>query len=270
MAKGAYQIGALRAVKVYFTPSDFRYVSSASIGALNSYVFLTQDLDNGIKLWKTADHDNNRKWVTALLKSSFLQESIKKIMTDEPIKNIFYVPLVNLKKRKLSYIDIGKIPAGDIEPYLRASIAMPVFNSGVLINGEYFYDGALVDNIPIQPLLKHAIDYIICIYFDDYNYTFESEYLDNKIIKMNFPDNKLISSSLRVNSESIEYMMSEGYTRAKNILDYVLINGTDDLESIYSRIESLNAMNANKSLRITGDVIVNNMNKITKRLIKRL
>ena len=270
MAKGAYQIGALRAIKEFFKPSDFRYISSASIGALNSYIFLTQELDKGIEIWKGADEKNNRKWVTAVLKNGFLQESIKNIISKEEIKNIFYIPLVNLKKRKLSYIDVGKVPAEGIESYLRASVAMPIFNPGVLINGEYYYDGAIVDNIPIQPILKHSIDYVICIYFDDYNYTFESEYLDNKIIKMNFSDDKILSNSLSFNGESIEYMINEGYTRGRRILDYILINGIDDIDSIYSRIEDLNAMNTNKSLRITGDVIVNNMNKITKRLIKRM
>ena len=36
MAKGAYQAGALCAINEYFSPTDFDYVSSASIGTLNT------------------------------------------------------------------------------------------------------------------------------------------------------------------------------------------------------------------------------------------
>ena len=269
MAKGAYQIGALRAINEIFKPSDFSYVSAASVGALNSYVYLTNDLDKGFELWNSINNTNSRVWVTGMLRSSFLQNSIKTIISDAEIKNLFYVPLLNLKKRTLSYIEIGKEAPEHIEAYLRAGVAMPIYNSAVHINGENYYDGALIDNIPIHPLLKHSIDYIICIYFDSYNYTFESEYLNNKIIKLNFPDNKIVSSSISFKRESIKHMAEEGYSRAKRILNYIFANGKEDVESIYARIVDLNAMNTNRHLRITGDLAVSNMNKVAKRLMKR-
>lgn len=270
MAKGAYQAGALRAINEIFKPSDISYVSAASVGALNAYLYLTNGLDKGVELWNSVSSGNTRPWVTTLLKSSFLQNAIRTIVSKEEIESVFYVPLVNLRKRKLSYIDFGKVAPENMEAYLRASVAMPLYNSAVLINGEYYYDGAMIDNIPIHPVLKHSIDYIICIYFDTFNYTFESDYLDNKVIKMNFTDNKIVSNSIVFNGESIKHMLDEGYSKAKRFLDYVFINGTEDVDSIYSRITDLNAMNTNRMLRITGDVIVNNMNRITKKFIKKL
>ena len=45
MAKGAYQIGALQAIDEFFKPSDFSFISSASIGALNSYAYLTHNIN---------------------------------------------------------------------------------------------------------------------------------------------------------------------------------------------------------------------------------
>lgn len=44
MGKGAYQIGALTALNEFFYPSDFEYVSAASIGVLNTYAYLTGNL----------------------------------------------------------------------------------------------------------------------------------------------------------------------------------------------------------------------------------
>ena len=70
--------------------------------------------------------------------------------------------------------------------YLRASVAMPVYNHAVQIESTAYYDGAMIDNIPVYPLLKHNLDYMICIYFDDICYKFENTYFDNKIVKISF------------------------------------------------------------------------------------
>jgi len=270
MAKGAYQIGALRAIGEVFQPSDFKFVSAASVGALNLYAFLTYGLDDAIKIWQTAENSTQRKWVMTLLKSTFVQDSIAKIVSNVEIENSFYVPLVNIKKRKLTYANLSKVPVSHMESYLRASVAMPVFNTGVKIGNDYFYDGAMIDNIPIKPILKYAIDYVICLHFDNYNYTFESEYLDNKVIKLNFSDGKFMFNSLSVKSDSVEQMMADGYKKTKHVLDYIFAKGTEDLDTIYAKIETLNSLNASRRMRITGDVIVGNMNKIARKFMNKI
>ena len=269
MAKGAYQIGALQAINEYLKPSDFKFVSSSSVGALNSYAYLTNGLSRATELWNKISNEYNRARITTILKSEFLQNAIDTIVSDVKISSVFYVPLVNLKSRTLSYVDLGQIPTENIELYLRASVAMPIYNAGVQIERERFFDGALIDNIPIYPLRKHKIDYIICIYFDDYNYTFENEQLDNRIIKLNFFDDMSISNSVCISENSVRYMIDEGYNQSKQILESIFMKGKDDIASIHSGIEKLNSQHEKRSLRITGDVVVNNMNKITKKLVKR-
>jgi predicted acylesterase/phospholipase RssA len=270
MLKGAYQIGALRAVGEFFKPSDFSFVSAASIGALNAYAYLTNGLDKGIELWNGVG-GGERRFVPAILRSGYLREAVRGIVSDAEIGCSFYVPLVNIRKRTLLYADIGRVKPENVRNYLRACVSLPVFNAGVQINGEHLYDGAMIDNIPIQPLLKHQIDYVVCIYFDNHNYTFESRYLDNKVIKINFPDNKTASDSVIARDGSIERMIDDGYALAKRLLDYVLFSGKDDVNSIYAKIEDLNAMNTGGGkLRVTGDIVVDNMNKITKKFMKRI
>jgi len=269
MAKGAYQIGALQAIREIFKPSDFRYVSSASIGALNSYAFLANNLDMAIDIWKAEDKGRQRKWVTSLLKSTFLHDVVKQIICDIQLCSIFYVPLVDIKKRKLVYVDIGKMTPENIELHLRASISIPIFNPAIDINGDKFYDGAIIDNIPIMPILKNPVDYIICIYFDNYDYIFENECTDKKIIKINFSDN-IITNSICYNSELIYYMIDEGYAKAKKILDYVLFDGVDNITSVYSRISTLHTQSEVKNPRVTGDIIVNNMNKVVRKFMRKI
>ena len=189
-------------------------------------------------------------------------------MSPEKIDNNFYVPLLDLGNKELSYYNFKDISPDDVDPYLRASIAMPFYNKGIVIGDKALYDGAVVDNIPIYPVLKNDLDYVICIYFDDFNYIFEDYAANNKIIKLTFPDDKIISNSINVNHDAIAYMVDEGYRRTKQILSDIFAAGTDDLEAIYQKIEQINSQDDKKKIRITGDVVVTNMNKVVKKVIR--
>lgn len=267
MGKGAYQIGALRALREFFLPSDFAYVSAASIGALNTYSYLTDNLDKAHNIWSNVNLNGERSFILSVLKGSFLQDAISDIVSGKS-KVPFYVPLLDLSQRELKYYNLANISDEKIEAYLKASIAMPFYNKGVPIDGKRLYDGAVVDNIPIYPVLKNELDYVIVVYFDDCNYIFENYELDHKIIKLTFPDDKIISNSIQISHASIMYMIEEGYNRTRYILSDIFSNGTEDLEFVYSRIEQRNSELKSNKIRITGDVIVSNMNKLVKRVVR--
>lgn len=267
MGKGAYQIGALTALCEYFQPQDFEYVSAASIGALNAYAYLTNNTEKARTIWESVNFQREKRFITSVLKSTFLQDIITSIISDMSISNFFYVPLLDLSNKELIYYNFSDVSPKKIAPYLRASIAMPLYNKGVIIGDKTLYDGAIVDNIPIYPILKNKLDYIICIYFDDFNYVFEDYHLDNKIIKITFPDNKIISNSVHIEHESILYMIDEGYRKTKSILEFIFSDGIENLTLIYTKIAKRNLLSSTKVIRITGDVVVTNMNKIVKKFV---
>lgn len=268
MGKGAYQVGALTAIDEFFKPSEFEYVSAASIGTLNTYAYLTNNLSKAREIWKSINLKGEKRFITSVLKSTFLQDIITTIISPEKINNNFYVPLLDLESKELLYYNFKDISSNEVDSYLRASIAMPFYNKGIVLGRKTLYDGAIVDNIPIYPVLKHDLDYIICIYFDDFNYIFEDNIADNKIIKLTFPDDKIISNSINVNHDAITYMMVEGYNRTKRILSDIFFNGTNDLNAIYKKIEQINSNEDKKKIRITGDVVVTNMNKVLKKVVR--
>lgn len=267
MGKGAYQVGALTAIDEFFDPSDFEYVSAASIGVLNTYAYLTNNLSKARETWKSVNLKGEKRFITSVLKSTFLQDIITTIVSPDRIDNNFYVPLLDLGSRELSYYNFKDISPDEVDPYLRASIAMPFYNKGIVIGEKTLYDGAVVDNIPIYPVLKNDLDYVICIYFDDFNYIFENYTADNKIIKLTFPDDKIISNSINVNHDAITYMVAQGYSRTKRILSDIFSAGTDDLDTLYKKIEQSNSQENKKKIRITGDVVVTNMNKVVKKVV---
>lgn len=268
MGKGAYQVGALTAIDEFFEPSEFEYVSAASIGVLNMYAYLTNNLSKAREIWKSVNLKGEKRFITSVLKSTFLQEIITAIVSPERIDNNFYVPLLDMGSRELLYYNFKGISPDEVDPYLRASIALPFYNKGIVLREKTLYDGAIVDNIPIYPVLKNDLDYVICIYFDDFNYIFEGYAAENKIIKLTFPDDKIISNSINVNHDAITYMVDEGYYRTKRILSDIFFDGTRNLDAIYKKIEQINSQEDKKKIRITGDVVVTNMNKVIKKVVR--
>ena len=270
MAKGAFQIGALRAISKYIPPEDIKYISAASGGVLNAYAFATGNLDAAEDMWKNICTEDSRFLIGQILRSSMLQNNISLISAPEKVLGCkLYCSLLDATNKRIVYRNISSLEPKDISRYLKASVAMPVYNRGVVIDGVSYYDGAMIDNIPVFPLMKHKLDYIICIYFDDTCYKFENSYFDNKIIKLTCPINNGLKDSLVFNRESIGRMIKCGYDVTNQMFKSIMSRGHDDIEHIYGAIEHINSKNTNSRLRLTGDVLVTNMNKIAQRLAKK-
>lgn len=270
MAKGAYQVGALRALNTFIPINEIKYISCASIGVLNGYAYVTDKLDRIEKMWKSICSNDTRLVISQILRSSMLQQNIVNIYnSQESLTTNFYCSLLDLSHRNIVYKDLSTVESNQIPLYLKASVAMPVYNRSVQLDNTSYFDGAMIDNIPIYPLLKHNIDYIICIYFDDTCYKFENSYFDNKIIKITFPCESRLKQSVILKQDRIEDMIKSGYERTMFLLKTVFSEGYENLEYIYRTIKYMNLNNKSNSLRITGDMLVTNLNKITEKLTKR-
>lgn len=270
MVKGAYQIGVLETLLKYIPLDQFHMVSASSIGTINSYAFLSGQLDYAKEIWLTTKLKKNYTFVGSLLRKSFLQETIKNLSINNPLKcNHFYVPLLNCKDKVLEYTDFTDLDSELLEKYLNASIALPGFNHPVEINGVKYFDGAMIDNIPITPFKNSDMDYIICVYFDNTDYLFENEKLDQKIIRINFTNNASLRSSLYAQNEHIIQMIEEGRKKSELICKELFKNGFEDVEYILEKNKLLKEDFSEKHIRISGDIIVNNMNKVVQKLIKK-
>ena len=270
MAKGAYQIGALRALNNFVPLSEIKYISCASVGVLNGYAYATENLDRAEHMWKNICTNDTRFVITQILRSSMLQQNIKKLYDPKrTLSSTFYCSLLDLSHRNIVYKDLSAVESNKIPLYLKASVAMPVYNRAVQLDNTSYFDGAMIDNIPVYPLLKHSFDYIICVYFDDTCYKFENTFFDNKVIKITFPCESMLKQSVVFKKEAIDDMIKSGYDRTTHILKKVFAQGYENVDHIYRVIEHMNQKNKGNNLRITGDVLVTNLNKITQRLTKR-
>lgn len=267
--KGAYQIGALRAISELISIADIKCMSCASIGVLNGYSFFTGRIDKAEKMWRNICGDDERFLISQILRSELLRYNIINICNETKIPGTFYCALLDLKRRNIIYKDLSTIENDYIEKYLKASVSLPIYSKGIKINDTAYFDGATVDNIPVFPLLNHKLDYIICIYFDDICYEFENTDFNNKIIKIVFPGKSILKQSFVVSQKSIENMIEEGYEKTKTVLQDVFRNGNNDIEYINKIIVANNNSHKKESKRITADVVFTNLNKITQKITKR-
>ena len=268
MAKGALQLGALYALSEFIPLEEIKYVCCASVGTLNGYAYMTNKLEKAKKMWSGLC-SNGKMGLYQFLKSEILQQSIIGLYDpNDSLPSEFYCSLLELSAMNIVYKDLSKVDKDKLPLYLKASVALPVCNRAVQVDGSGYYDGATVDNIPVLPLLEREIDYIICIYFDDVCYKFENTDFDSKIVKITFPDETSLRQSFVFQQDSIDNMLEDGYERTKNILEKYFSDGYDNLEQIYRNIDLLN-QNKDSRLRLTGDVIITNFNKITQKLTRK-
>lgn len=270
MAKGAYQIGALKALNSFIPLEEVKYISGASIGVLNGYAYATHSLKQGEAMWKQICNNDSRLIISQLLRSSMLQQNIQSLYSaDRPLNANFYCSLYDFSRGTITYKNLLSVDPSKIPLHLKASVAMPIYNKAVQIENSSYFDGAMIDNIPVFPLMRHQLDYVICIYFDDVCYKFENSFFDDRIIKITFPTESLLKQSLIFRQDRIDEMVESGYDRTNFLLHSIFAKGYQDLDHIYHAIQTMNRGNRNKSIRITGDVLVTNLNRVTRKFSKR-
>lgn len=272
-AKGAYQIGVLKAMREFFGDEPVRNgpvrcISASSIGSLNGYAFARNRLDVAENMWRSLEYQGFRSFMKNYLGSPYITGAIRAMAGPSDIPQpCFYTTCFNMTKLKLNYINLKRVHPRHVKDYLRASVMLPVFTRAIEISGMKYVDGALVDNIPVRPLMRHPLDYAVVVHFDNDNYLFENDYFDSKLIKINFLDDKVIKNSLAFDRNSVSYMIGTGYEQSMTLFGMIFKNGIDDLEYIYRKIRFLRDMRGKQKFRLTGDVVVNNINRVLKKVV---
>lgn len=240
-AKGAYQVGVLKALKELNINYDC--VVGSSIGALNATLYVTGDYAEGIKLWKNINfsiENNNKSSINN--SSNFFQdlqnninEFEKNYMNSngkdpEPVIQYFR-EIIDEKAIRSSLIEFGlttfcltdrkklglykeDIPLGMLHEFVFASCYLPVFKPRS-INGKIYLDGSVFSRLPIEMAVDKGCNVIISVRLrpEEYNY---NNFKDIKIIDI-APD-EFLSSTLEASQERILWMINKGYEDAMKIL----------------------------------------------------
>lgn len=187
--KGAYQIGALKALKELGI--EIEAITGASIGAINGAIVAQGDLDrledlyNHIKLEDILELSDKNKIDSDgdIFSSKNVYKLMREIVKKKGISNLA------LRKTLDKYLDVDKLYKSKIDfglvtydmkskdgkelfksdinkdemiDYLLASAAFPIFKPQEIKNKKYL-DGGIADNMPISLLLKKGYTNIIVI-----------------------------------------------------------------------------------------------------------
>lgn len=150
IAKGAYQIGFLKALKEAEI-FDVTAFSSASIGTLNSYAFLTGKLSLAEAIWTNVNIKSTREVYSNLLKNYRIYELIDSICnSDDIISSHLYTVITTSHYAKPRYVCINDLDYSDKLEFMKASVSFLPVMKPVFIDGMSFFDGAIVDNTPLS------------------------------------------------------------------------------------------------------------------------
>lgn len=191
-AKGAYHIGAYKAIKEMGIKIDG--ITGTSVGALNGAMFAQGDYNKAYDIWynmsysrvmnvddkkieKFKNFELAREDVLNLMKRvsrvisnggidiTPLRELINDVIDEDKIRTSgvdFGIVTVSISDMKPLQLFIEDIPYGKLPEYLMASAYFPVFKREKM-DGKIFIDGGLYDNLPIDLLTSKGYKRIIAI-----------------------------------------------------------------------------------------------------------
>lgn len=190
-AKGAYQVGAIKALNEL----DIKYdvVAGSSIGAINGALIAAGELDLLEEIWLSTemnhmiggdtesikgimkmdfknDTEKKRTFIRDTFKNGGLdvspfKERLKEVVNEECIRNSeidYGLVTISLTDLKPMECFIKDIPKGELANYIIASANYPAFKDEKLDN-KRMLDGGFFDNLPINMLLARGCDSIIAI-----------------------------------------------------------------------------------------------------------
>ncbi|SUY45589.1 phospholipase, patatin family [Clostridium putrefaciens] len=255
--KGSYQVGVWKALKELEIDKYIDGVSGTSIGALNGAMFLQNRYESAENVWLNISQEkmlpvdkrlilrnlifmeisrnkleNIVQWAERVerygtVTREGLLEIIDQNIDYEIIKNEkrpFYINCTSVPDLESKYFKVNGYEEEDIRLLLSATTSIPLVFNKVLIDGKYYIDGGMKDNIPIKPLYDEGFSTIIVIYFHKENRINKEEYPNANIIEIlpSKDQGGWISGTLDfTNFGSIERII-DGYKDTLNIFKNVL------------------------------------------------
>ncbi len=199
-ARGAYQIGVLRAFQEADFLSDIAAYSGASVGSLNATLLASGNIDRAEEIWfsmekrklfdeeqsffKRLFQDGRELVFKGFYKTDKLEKMIEDLIDYNAVydhdiyvstslagdENVGFFELMSInlrnafRKDTLSrYQCLKELEQEEIKQTLLASCAIPVVFKPIVINGQTYYDGGVLDNVPVKPLIEAGCKEIFII-----------------------------------------------------------------------------------------------------------
>lgn len=255
-ARGAYQIGAWKALVEYGVFDKISAFSGASVGSLNAVLFAMGDYELAYDTWMKLNKDslfslekNFLKRVQkekldllnqGIYKTNRLEELLYSTVNFDLIKdkevyvaatllgneNSSFFDLLHTNylhyvkgEQQINYININEKDDNEKGNVLLASCAIPVAFHPVKIENQTYYDGGVLDNTPYKPLIEAGCDVIIVIDLFTFSPMRIRKIKEAKVFTI-YPK-KSLRGILDFNPKHIKHRFELGYQDTCNALDKI-------------------------------------------------
>lgn len=255
-AKGSYQIGVLKALIEEGLLNDLKVVSGTSIGAFNACLVMERlsyekmesiwlqidnhEIYNGLNRFKQDKlglFDQTRMYEILIAnqqKEILKSSNIKGLVVASKVKELSLLKQISRHNMEEKVFHINKLK--DPHRAVLASSSVPIVFGPTKIHNNYYVDGGLLNNLPINLLLKEKCNVIIVISLSPTGDL--SNYNNNNLLIDFSPKSKLVRTilgSLDFREDSTINRINQGYIEAKALIDYlkdneVIIDGKFNLE----------------------------------------
>lgn len=221
--KGAYQIGAWKALCELGWDVPVCGISGASVGALNAAVITCCTPEEGDKLWRNIDPLQFLDIDFPMTDGIFSREGLTRLInTNLNLAKIMQSPralYANTTQvspdgtRSARYFQLNKCYPADLLPILLASSAIPVAYPSVQIEGTMNEDGGVTDNLPIRPLYEAGIRKFILIDISEEDLLIPSQWPGAEFIRIKPSGDigHLLDGTLDFTSEGASFRLALGY-----------------------------------------------------------
>lgn len=191
-AKGAYQIGAWKALKE--AGLKIKGVSGTSVGALNGALICMDNIEKAMEVWENISYSQvmsvEDEFMDGIIKKDYANLSAMEILKNSmlylsnggidvtPLRELinnhidedrlrsgkpeFYFQTFSVTELKELDIDATLVEDGQMIDMLLASAYFPVFKKEKVM-GNRLIDGGMFNNVPVDALIKRGYEDIISI-----------------------------------------------------------------------------------------------------------
>ena len=251
--KGAYQLGVWKALTELGINQYINFFSGTSIGAFNAALFAQENVEIAEELWKEVSLEKliplnkleilkkgigliiggknlniSKKYLSQKAEEGSVSkegamELIDKYIDINKIKSlgkVCYATCTELPDFKVKYFNLSEYDENICKDIIIASSSLPLIYEPTDVNNIKYIDGAICDNLPVQPLYGEGCNIIIVVSLSKENRVNRALYPNTKIIEIyskNLNEN-VINGTLNLDEEAKKNRIKEGYLDTINIL----------------------------------------------------
>ena len=252
-SRGAYQIGACKALEEAGIYDKIKAFSGASIGSVNAVLLASSSIEDAKQAWFDLSDEALKSTESFFkrLKEEKLEYIHNGIYQIDTLKNNLehYVNVENLREKEV-YVTISlagekdggllSILKSSFKHYIRkdsqvvyapvhkedkenvykqvlASCSIPIVFPPTIIGTKQFVDGGLYDNVPVKPLVEAGCDVIIVIHLYRLPYFYAHKYSNVSFYSLK-PKHSL-GGMLNFNKDNAKLRYHQGYLDMKEFLD---------------------------------------------------